>query len=185
MPVDNKLHKAAHNGDLETIKKCIEGSVEDDIDPIDVDDPGAANRRALHRSAGAGHLDITIFLIEKGAKIDNPDNNGRTALHLAAISGESDIVRFLLSKGANILAVTSTNMNSLQLACEGGRVETVKALMESLTDNEATRNELSNNKNADGKTAWDIAAGSKNSPLCTTLKEMGDVNAQSATCSIQ
>ncbi len=47
MPVDNNLHKAAHKGDLEECQKYIEGSVEDDIEPIDINEPGAADRRAL------------------------------------------------------------------------------------------------------------------------------------------
>ena len=42
MPVDNALHKACHRGDFEEVKKCIEGSPDDDIDPIDVNAPGAA-----------------------------------------------------------------------------------------------------------------------------------------------
>ena len=57
MPVDNALHKAANKGDLEEVKKYIESTDEDE--KIDVNDPGASERRALHRSAGAGHMDIT------------------------------------------------------------------------------------------------------------------------------
>ena len=52
MPADNNLHKAAHKGDLDECKKWITG--EGDDEPIDVNSPGASDRRALHRSAGAG-----------------------------------------------------------------------------------------------------------------------------------
>lgn len=69
MPADNNLHKAAHKGDLEECKKLIETPDEGE-DPIDVNEPGASDRRALHRSAGAGHLELCEYFIEKGAIID-------------------------------------------------------------------------------------------------------------------
>ena len=34
---------------------------------------GAGDRRALHRAAGAGHMEITIYLLEKGAILDQAD----------------------------------------------------------------------------------------------------------------
>jgi hypothetical protein len=52
MPADNNLHKAAHKGDIEECQKWIVGDGDDE--PIDVNSPGASDRRALHRSAGAG-----------------------------------------------------------------------------------------------------------------------------------
>ena len=184
MPVDNALHKACHKGDLEMVKKCIVGDAEEDIDPIDINSPGAADRRALHRSAGAGFLDVTAYLLDNGATLDSADKSGRTALHWAAISGHTDIVNFLLSKGADILAATTSNMNALQLACEGGRIDTVKALMNFASSDEEKKKKMSEAKNDEGKTAWDIAVGAKNQELCKTLKELGDVNAQSASCII-
>lgn len=57
MPSDNDLHKASHKGDLEECKRLIEEPSPGD-DPIDVNEPGASDRRAIHRAAGAGHLDI-------------------------------------------------------------------------------------------------------------------------------
>ena len=34
---------------------------------------GAGDRRALHRAAGAGHMEITLYLLEKGAILDQAD----------------------------------------------------------------------------------------------------------------
>lgn len=65
---DNNLHKAAHKGDLEDCKKYVEGS--DGAEKIDVNEPGASDRRALHRSAGAGHLSLCEYFISKEAIID-------------------------------------------------------------------------------------------------------------------
>jgi hypothetical protein len=68
MAGDNNLHKAAHKGDLEECKKYVEGI--DGEDMIDVNEPGASDRRALHRSAGAGHLALCEYFVEKLATID-------------------------------------------------------------------------------------------------------------------
>jgi ankyrin repeat protein len=69
MPSDNKLHKAAHEGDMETCKMLIEGSVEEEV-PFTVNDIGASDRRPLHRSAGAGHLLICQYFLELGADVN-------------------------------------------------------------------------------------------------------------------
>lgn len=47
MPVDNQLHKASHKGDLNECRKYIEGFPEEEIEIIDINEPGAADRRAL------------------------------------------------------------------------------------------------------------------------------------------
>ena len=73
MPADNNLHKAAHKGDLEECTKLIE-SPDEGEDPIDVNEPGASDRRALHRSAGAGHLELCEYFLGKGAVIDQVTN---------------------------------------------------------------------------------------------------------------
>lgn len=66
MPSDNDLHKAAHKGDLEECQRLIESAEE----PIDVNEPGASDRRALHRAAGAGHLQLCEYFLSKGAELD-------------------------------------------------------------------------------------------------------------------
>ena len=43
MPVDTELHKAAHQGDLGKCKELVEAG------EIEIDAPGAADRRPLHR----------------------------------------------------------------------------------------------------------------------------------------
>lgn len=43
MPTDTELHKAAHNGDIGKVKQLVEEG------EIAVNEPGAAERRPLHR----------------------------------------------------------------------------------------------------------------------------------------
>lgn len=45
MPTDTELYKAAHNGDLSKVKQLVEGG------GVEVNAPGASDRRALHRWA--------------------------------------------------------------------------------------------------------------------------------------
>lgn len=69
MPIDSELHKSAHKGDMETCKMLIEGSVDEEV-PITVNDPGASDRRPLHRAAGAGHLELCTYFLDIGAEVD-------------------------------------------------------------------------------------------------------------------
>jgi len=73
MPTDTPLHKAAHNGDMAAVTNLLEAG------EIEVDSPGAAERRPLHRAAGGNHLAICQLLIEKGAKVDQVSNRRRSA----------------------------------------------------------------------------------------------------------
>ncbi len=105
-------------------------------------------------------------------------------MHWAAISGHTEIVKLLLDKGCDICAKTTSDNTALHSAVEGSRIDTIKALMEYASKNEETKTKLTMAKNGDGKTAWDIAFGAKNKPVCTVLKEMGDVNGASSSCTI-
>lgn len=113
-----------------------------------------------------------------------PDKSGRTALHWAAISGHTEIVKFLLLKGANIIAETGSKMNALHGAVEGGRIETVRALMEFVQGKEDVKVALTMARNGDDKTAWDISAASKNRAICQILKDLGDSNGASSSCTL-
>mmetsp|Transcript_11508 Transcript_11508/g.20972 ORF Transcript_11508/g.20972 Transcript_11508/m.20972 type:complete len:177 (+) Transcript_11508:277-807(+) len=175
MPTDTPLHKAAHNGDLAAVKNILEEG------EIAVDEPGAAERRPLHRAAGGNHIDICKFLIEKGAQVDQTDKSGRTALHWAAISGHKDAADYLISINANLMAATSSKMTPLHGAAEGGRVEIVKLLMEKIGDK---KEEMCNMVDDDGKKACDLAVAGQHKQVIKVLKEMGDPNAASVACVI-
>mmetsp|Transcript_31469 Transcript_31469/g.53092 ORF Transcript_31469/g.53092 Transcript_31469/m.53092 type:complete len:185 (-) Transcript_31469:1170-1724(-) len=183
MPTDNDLHKAAHKGDLEACKMLIEGSVDEEV-PITVNDVGAADRRPLHRAAGAGHMNLVSYFVELGAEINAKDKSGRTALHWAAISGHSEIIKYLIEKGADVTAETTLKNNALHSAVEANRVETVRVLMTAVAEDEEKKTAITMLKNSDEKTPWDLAAGAKNRPVCQVLKDMGDVNGASSSCTI-
>ena len=70
------------------------------------------------------------------------------------------------------------------MSVEAGRTETVRALMEAVAADEEKKTALTMAKNSDDKTAWDIAAGAKNSAICQILKDLGDSNGASSSCVI-
>jgi hypothetical protein len=93
-------------------------------------------------------------------------------------------VKFLLLNGANIFAETGSKMNALHGAVEGGRVETVRALMEFVQGKEDVKVALTMARNGDDKTAWDISAAAKNRAICQILKDLGDSNGASSSCTL-
>lgn len=64
MPSDTPLHKAAHNGDKGACLQILEENL------VNVNAPGAGDRRALHRAAGGNHAEVCTLLLEKGADIN-------------------------------------------------------------------------------------------------------------------
>ncbi|CAK4076071.1 unnamed protein product [Aphanomyces euteiches] len=144
---------------------------------MDVNAPGAADRRALHRAAGGNHAELCTILIERGAEVNCPDKSGRTPLHWACISGHKEAAIILLDKGATVDAVTTSGMTSLMGAAEAGKVEVVRLLMERKAD--------STLKDKDGKLAFDLAMAGKHNAVVKAMKELGDPAAQSASCAIQ
>lgn len=183
MPTDNDLHKAANKGDLEECQRLMESPAEGE-DPIDVNEPGASDRRALHRSAGAGHLECTRYFLDKGAEIDAIDKSGRTALHWAAIAGFGEVVQLLLDSNSNVLLETTSKFNVLHLVCEAGKPEMVRLIMGHIASDEEKKTALTMAKNNENKTAWQIAEGKKDRPLCQALKDCGDANGASSSCRI-
>eukprot|EP00904_Undaria_pinnatifida_P000405 jgi/Undpi1/10365/HiC_scaffold_29.g12815.m1 len=177
MPTDTELHKAAHNGDLGKVKQLVEEG------EIAVNEPGAAERRALHRAAGGNHVEIMTYLMEKGAPVNQADKSGRTALHWSCISGHKEATDILLAKDSDLFAVTSSGATPFFAACEGGRVEVVRSLMEKATAM-GKLEEMCNKKDTSDKTPFDMAAAGQHKVTCSLLKELGDPNAQSAACVI-
>lgn len=176
MPTDNDLHKAAHKGDLLECKSLLECD-----SPIDINAPGASDRRALQRAAGAGHLEICQYFIDKGALVNDVDKSNRTALHWAAIAGHTEVVQLLLKHEANIFAKTSSNMTALMGAVEAGKVEVVKIILDHLPSQES-KLQLLQMKNNDQQTAWDIASAASNKALMKILSEASGLDNTSAAC---
>lgn len=165
----------------DAVEATEEGDDDDDDDEevVDVNAAGAGGRRPIHRAAGANHVDVIRFLLEKGAVVDQVDKSNRTALHWAAISGHVQAGEILVEAGADIQATTDSQTTPLHAACESGRAEFVAFL---LTRDESKVEAMCNAKDGDGKLPFDLAASGKHKAVAEALKGGGDPHAASATC---
>ncbi|MCA9056956.1 MAG: ankyrin repeat domain-containing protein [Planctomycetaceae bacterium] len=131
-PQNNELVHAANSGDLETVRRLIEGGA----DPNSVDQHGMGPLLTFHPEVtqyllehGAdpdrqrneniapvilgvcGDFDCLKLMVESGANVNRAsDHNGETALHGVAGSDDARGVRLLLNYGANPNARTKPGM---------------------------------------------------------------------------
>ena len=107
-----EIHKAAKEGDFETVKKLLAK------DPKLLNTGNRLQQTPLLLASFGGHADIVLFLIDKGAKIDQPDSFGATPLHMAVLGSQTEIVELLVSKGADVNIKTRNGKIPLQMAFE-------------------------------------------------------------------
>ncbi|MCD7463130.1 hypothetical protein HAX54_050014 [Datura stramonium] len=90
------LHRAARNGDVADIKKCI-------AEGISVNGKDQNGWTPLHRAAFKGRVEGVKVLVKHGAKLDVVDDCGYTPLHLAIEAGQKDVAMYLVTQGAKAI----------------------------------------------------------------------------------
>lgn len=134
---NDELVRAANAGDLETVKRLVEGGA----DPNGVDQHGMGALLSFHPEViryllqhGAdpdvqrnenispvilgvsGHTECLRLLVEAGADVNRAsDHNGETALHGVAGGCDTEAVQLLLDHGANPNARTKPGMKTYAL----------------------------------------------------------------------
>jgi len=84
---------------------------------------------ALQIAARNGHVELAMFLLEKGAKIDQRGFFGAPGLHWAAINGHKAMVEFLIGHGADLtLRDQQFGSTALGWAIEGKQEEIAEML---------------------------------------------------------
>ena len=63
--------------------------------------PIAADITPLMWAAAGGSVELTTYLLERGARVDSRAGDGATALYFAAANGATDVVKLLLARGAD------------------------------------------------------------------------------------
>jgi ankyrin repeat protein len=70
----------------------------------------------LHYACTNGHLEIALFLLDKGAVVDAPSPNETTPLMMAIRAGNIQLVRLLLDRGADIRIRNQQGYSAIDVA---------------------------------------------------------------------
>ena len=89
---------ATSNGELERVKRLLEGKARE---YINIDGVDAEGTPPLVYASCFGHEDVAEVLIEEGAKVDIQDKNRWTPLMWAMTNRHKEIVKLLLDHGAS------------------------------------------------------------------------------------
>ena len=148
-------------GNLEVARLLLERHA----DANDRDDNGVTP--FLH-AAHAGIIDLVQLLLDHNADEYTRDNDGNTALHFAAARGHIEVARLLIKRSAEINAQNDTGSTPLHRASQGlleGNTDAVRLLLDYGADARA--------RNLNGKTASEVARGSKQQEIVELLSQHG------------
>ena len=122
-----RLHDAAKEGNLETVKELIEKKT------IKVDSFDANGLAPLHYAAKYGNKDVVDYLILNGADVNKKAGKrarGNTPLHYAAEQGNLDILKALVGRAANVNGRNNSRQTPLYYAVKNIRYDNVNYLLD-------------------------------------------------------
>jgi ankyrin repeat protein len=133
IPPPVTIWSAAKEGKLDELQRFVDQGTA-------VDSRGRGEVTPLHEAAEAGHTDVVLWLLDRGASpnartLRNAGDPGLyTPLHLAVQAGHIDVARLLVQRGAKVNARMSDGTTSLMLAAESGRMDLLALLFEHCAD---------------------------------------------------
>ena len=174
--LENLLHKAARNDNVEVVKMLIELNVDVNAHNRHLDTPlhlaiisknlsvfnvllenkarinikNKKNVSPIHLAAASGKVKMLNALLDRGASINIADENGLKPLHYAIRSGKKEMIQLLLDKGASIMEVDDRKNNALHHAASRGKDNIIPYLLEQMV--------ISESFNIYGETALHLAA---------------------------
>ena len=135
--LNKQLLNAALNEDLEGMRDALAKGAN-----VNAKSNSSERGTALTAASWEGHVEVTEFLLDNGAKINEAKAKGLTPLILAAWNLRTDIVKLLVKRGANVNARSIGGITALSWALQSGsdptiNVEIVRILIENGADTSA------------------------------------------------
>jgi uncharacterized protein len=122
------LHWAAHNGQLDLVKRLLKGGA----------DAGARNEYGsspMQEAALRGDAEMIAALLKAGADANTVNDDGETVLMTVARTGKVEAAKALIKAGANVNAVESwRGQTALMWAASQRQPEMTKLLLQSGAD---------------------------------------------------
>jgi ankyrin repeat protein len=119
--LNEKLIKAAREGDIEEVKQLLDNGA-------NVDARDFIGRVPLMLASANGHVEMVRLLLEWKADVDAKDEDGDNALARAAWGGHAEIVQLLLARGVDVHVKDKDGDTALDLAADEGHTEVVDLL---------------------------------------------------------
>lgn len=117
------LHLAAFFGRLEATTRLLEAGAS-----LAAVSRNSLTNTPLHAAVAGGHVEVSLFLIARGADVDAADAGRHTPLHIAAEAGYLPVVEALLARGANPHAVDVEDKTPLSRAAARNHAAVVDAI---------------------------------------------------------
>ena len=115
-PQPSRLHSAAKNGDVVTLRAVLDQGVNPDL-------RDARGRTPLMEAAAAGQVESVRALIAAGAHVNVRAGDNRTPLIEAVTNGQIDAARLLVSSGAELNTIARGWGTPLEAAERAGQPE--------------------------------------------------------------
>lgn len=202
------IHVAAANGHTEILRELIARGVNPDLQS-EKKGPNAGGLTPLLYAALGGHSEATHYLVEEAeADPKHIANNGSSASMAALHLKNLELAKYLYSKGSPPLCFYNNNMSTLALAAQIGYIEGINWLVQEVGADVDTRNKrdgatplivsVTNGysdctsrllelgadpsiKDADGRTAFDIAREGKLDEVLKILQGGGKADPQDSS----
>jgi len=137
---DYVLRDAALFGHDNKMSWCL------DVKKADVNGVDASGTTPLMLASYAGHTNIVVTLLKRGAEVDQQRDRGyanhETALTFAAMAGRANVVELLLQNGAKTDLNTYRDASPIIVASENGHDKAVALLLSAGVDLEAVESFL-------------------------------------------
>lgn len=111
--LQRSLHNAASNGDVEQVKRLLNGPASNYVDINGPDEEGTA---PIIYASCFGHSDVVLALLKAGAEVDRQDKNQWTPLMWAMTNRHKEIAKILLDHNASPTIKSSSGRTAFDFA---------------------------------------------------------------------